>query len=38
MKLSNPDAFIVTQEGKDLIITLKETDATEEADNSTEIS
>ena len=31
MKLSNPDAFIVTQEGKDLIITLKETDATEEA-------
>lgn len=38
MKLSNPDAFIVTQKGKDLIITLKQENDSEETDNSTEIS
>ena len=30
MKLSNPEAFNIKQEGKDTIITLKDTELTEE--------
>lgn len=37
MILSNPDNFIVTQKGKDLIVTLKEKNESEETYDSTEI-
>jgi hypothetical protein len=36
MKLSNPEAFNIRQEGKDTIITLKDKDENKEANTSTE--
>ena len=38
MKIDNPEAFNIRQDGKDTIITLKDKDENKEADTSTEDS